>query len=197
VAPSQVGSVEFAASLYGTRLVVVMGHSQCGAVIATLEELLGRAPSSRTCGPVDRVRPRSVRAPLERDASRDADTRRRRANVCVGGSPAALAERWSGSSARRTSWSSGPVFMKRASWSSSVMSATVGRGANGSPPPTMVLVNQVVESYGGRIVRYTGRPPIRPVAIPSPKAMSTNIPGRPGCRRVRSVDCLSTLPPAK
>ncbi len=39
VAPSQVGSVEFAASQYGTRLVVVMGHSQCGAVLATLEEL--------------------------------------------------------------------------------------------------------------------------------------------------------------
>ena len=41
VAPSQVGSVEFAASRYGTRLVVVMGHSQCGAVLATLEELQG------------------------------------------------------------------------------------------------------------------------------------------------------------
>src|SRR6185436_14657526 len=37
VAPSQVGSVEFAASRFGTRLVVVMGHSQCGVVIATLE----------------------------------------------------------------------------------------------------------------------------------------------------------------
>ena len=46
VAPSQVGSVEFAASLYGTRLVVVMGHSQCGAVIATLEELQGQADES-------------------------------------------------------------------------------------------------------------------------------------------------------
>jgi carbonic anhydrase len=43
VAPSQVGSVEFAASRFGTRLVVVMGHSQCGAVIATLDELQGRA----------------------------------------------------------------------------------------------------------------------------------------------------------
>ncbi|MGH7488825.1 MAG: carbonic anhydrase, partial [bacterium] len=31
VAPSQVGSVEFAASRFGTRLVVVLGHSQCGA----------------------------------------------------------------------------------------------------------------------------------------------------------------------
>ena len=39
VAPSQVGSVEFAAARFGTRLVVVLGHSQCGAVLATLEEL--------------------------------------------------------------------------------------------------------------------------------------------------------------
>ena len=39
VAPSQIGSVEFAAARYGTRLVVVLGHSNCGAVIATLEEL--------------------------------------------------------------------------------------------------------------------------------------------------------------
>ena len=37
VAPSQVGSVEFAASRFGTRLVVVVGHSQCGAVAATLD----------------------------------------------------------------------------------------------------------------------------------------------------------------
>jgi carbonic anhydrase len=39
VAPSQVGSVEFAAARFGTRLVVVLGHSNCGAVLATLEEL--------------------------------------------------------------------------------------------------------------------------------------------------------------
>jgi len=39
VAPSQVGSVEFAAERYGTRLIVVLGHSQCGAILATLEEL--------------------------------------------------------------------------------------------------------------------------------------------------------------
>ena len=39
VAPSQIGSVEFAAERYGTRLVVVLGHSSCGAIIATLEEL--------------------------------------------------------------------------------------------------------------------------------------------------------------
>ena len=59
VAPSQVGSVEFAASLYGTRLVVVMGHSQCGAVIATLDELQGRATnrSGNLRSIVDRVRP--------------------------------------------------------------------------------------------------------------------------------------------
>lgn len=39
VAPSQVGSVEFAAGRYGSRLVVVLGHSTCGAVMATVEEL--------------------------------------------------------------------------------------------------------------------------------------------------------------
>ena len=59
VAPSQVGSVEFAAERYHTRLVVVLGHSQCGAVLATLEEL--RRPSesqSRNLRSiVDRVRP--------------------------------------------------------------------------------------------------------------------------------------------
>jgi carbonic anhydrase len=58
VAPSQVGSVEFAASRFGTRLVVVMGHSQCGAVIATLEELQRPTNQSRNLQSiVDRVRP--------------------------------------------------------------------------------------------------------------------------------------------
>jgi carbonic anhydrase len=39
VAPSQIGSVEFAAERFGTRLVVVLGHSRCGAILATLEQL--------------------------------------------------------------------------------------------------------------------------------------------------------------
>jgi carbonic anhydrase len=39
VAPSQVGSVEFAAEQFGTRLVVVLGHSNCGAIRATLQQL--------------------------------------------------------------------------------------------------------------------------------------------------------------
>lgn len=39
VQPSQIGSVEFAASAFGTRLVVVLGHSQCGAISATIEQL--------------------------------------------------------------------------------------------------------------------------------------------------------------
>jgi carbonic anhydrase len=59
VAPSQVGSVEFAASRFGTRLVVVLGHSGCGAITATLEEITGRASSqSRNLRSiVNRVRP--------------------------------------------------------------------------------------------------------------------------------------------
>ena len=39
VAPSQIGSVEFAVERFGTPLVVVLGHSMCGAVMATIEEL--------------------------------------------------------------------------------------------------------------------------------------------------------------
>jgi carbonic anhydrase len=39
VAPSQIGSVEFAATKFGTRLVVVLGHTECGAIHATIEQL--------------------------------------------------------------------------------------------------------------------------------------------------------------
>ncbi len=58
VAPSQIGSVEFAAERFGTRLVVVLGHTNCGAILATLEEVTSRAthsPNLRSI--VDRVRP--------------------------------------------------------------------------------------------------------------------------------------------
>lgn len=59
VASSQVGSVEFAAERYHTRLVVVLGHSQCGAILATIAELEKpkgpRSPNLRSI--VDRVRP--------------------------------------------------------------------------------------------------------------------------------------------
>ena len=58
VAPSQVGSVEFAASRYGARLVVVLGHTQCGAVQATLEHLASPAEhTSNVQSIVDRIRP--------------------------------------------------------------------------------------------------------------------------------------------
>src|SRR2546421_1461979 len=58
VAPSQVGSVEFAASRFGTRLVVVLGHSDCGAITATIEELQRPAAnqSRNLRSIVDRVR---------------------------------------------------------------------------------------------------------------------------------------------
>lgn len=74
VAPSQVGSVEFAAERYGTRLVVVLGHSQCGAVIATLEELQrpteNQSPNLRSI--VDRIRP-SVEQLLRTELRSDLD----------------------------------------------------------------------------------------------------------------------------
>jgi carbonic anhydrase len=59
VAPSQIGSVEFAAARFGKRLVVIMGHTQCGAIQATLDELQGRGTheSRNLRSIVDRVRP--------------------------------------------------------------------------------------------------------------------------------------------
>jgi carbonic anhydrase len=72
VAPSQIGSVEFAAERFGTRLVVVLGHSMCGAIEATLEELERpserRSPNLRAI--VDRIRP-AVEGLLEAGAGSD------------------------------------------------------------------------------------------------------------------------------
>lgn len=59
VAPSLIGSVEFAADRFGTRLVVVLGHSSCGAIAATLEQLhrptASHSPNLKDI--VDRIRP--------------------------------------------------------------------------------------------------------------------------------------------
>jgi carbonic anhydrase len=87
VASSQVGSVEFAAERFSTRLVVVLGHSQCGAVLATLEELQRPTEnqSRHLRSIVDRVRP-SVEALLATELRHDADALVRhavRANIRV------------------------------------------------------------------------------------------------------------------
>lgn len=80
VAPSQVASVEFAAERLGVRLVVVLGHSRCGAIIATLEELERPRPARSRHLPsiIDRIRP-SVETVLDADAAVDRDTLIRRA----------------------------------------------------------------------------------------------------------------------
>jgi carbonic anhydrase len=85
VAPSQVGSVEFAADRFGTRLVVVLGHSGCGAIAATIEALT-RPAESRSRNQqsiVDRVRP-SIEPLLATELKNDMDALMRdavRANV--------------------------------------------------------------------------------------------------------------------
>lgn len=74
VSPSQVGSVEFAAERFGTRLVVVLGHSKCGAILATLEEI-GRPSEAQSRGLhsiVSRIRP-SVEELLAADPGTDPD----------------------------------------------------------------------------------------------------------------------------
>ncbi len=74
VAPSLLGSVEFAAGRFGTRLAIVLGHSQCGAVLATLDEL--RRPtgahSRNVQAIVDRVRP-AIEPLLDAHVGDDAD----------------------------------------------------------------------------------------------------------------------------
>jgi carbonic anhydrase len=59
VAPSVVGSIEFAVSQYGTRLVVVMGHTRCGAIGATVQALeTGAGPESKNIRDItDRIAP--------------------------------------------------------------------------------------------------------------------------------------------
>jgi carbonic anhydrase len=80
VAPSQVGSVEFAASRFGTRLVVVLGHTRCGAIQATIEELAQPADhqSLNLRSIVDRVRP-SVEGLLRTELRNDPDALAREA----------------------------------------------------------------------------------------------------------------------
>jgi carbonic anhydrase len=87
VAPSQIGSVEFAAERFGTRLVVVMGHTTCGAIEAAIESITGngeRGPASRNqLSIVNRVRP-SIEGLFATELARDPVRLRReamRANV--------------------------------------------------------------------------------------------------------------------
>lgn len=72
VAPSQIGSIEFAAAMFGTPLVVVLGHTQCGAITATLDELQqpseNQSPNLRSI--VTRMRP-AVEELLGTDLARD------------------------------------------------------------------------------------------------------------------------------
>lgn len=74
VAPSQIGSVEFAATKFGTRLVVVLGHSQCGAIVETLQQLQEPSDirSQNLKSIVDFVRP-SVASALAQGSADDPD----------------------------------------------------------------------------------------------------------------------------
>jgi carbonic anhydrase len=75
VAPSQVGSVEFAAERFGTRLVVVLGHSRCSAIDTTLQELQRPTThqSRNLYSIVDRIRP-GVESLLATELRKDPDT---------------------------------------------------------------------------------------------------------------------------
>lgn len=59
VAPPQLGSVEFAVRQLATRLVVVLGHTRCGAVQATIDHLQrpSVAPSDSLRSILDKIGP--------------------------------------------------------------------------------------------------------------------------------------------
>ena len=68
VAPSQLGSIEFAAERFGTPLVVILGHTCCGAVEASVDEVLNpsEALSSNLALVVDHIRP-AIRGLMEKE----------------------------------------------------------------------------------------------------------------------------------
>jgi carbonic anhydrase len=75
VAPSQIGSVEFAADRFQSRLVVVMGHEHCGAVEATVDHLLSPHDdihSRNQKAIVDRIKP-AVEGVMTTELKRDRD----------------------------------------------------------------------------------------------------------------------------
>ncbi|MFC3901593.1 carbonic anhydrase [Acinetobacter marinus] len=74
VAPSQVGSVEFAAEHFSCPLVVVLGHSHCGAIQATIDTLVNPdvPHSSNLMSIVNRVRP-AVEMLFQTDLKSDVD----------------------------------------------------------------------------------------------------------------------------
>lgn len=85
VAPSQLGSMEFAATNFGTPLIVVLGHARCGAVAATIDALTDPDPAaSRNLQAIVRLIEPAVRPLLPGDGDRDALVARAvRANVAA------------------------------------------------------------------------------------------------------------------
>ena len=82
VAPSLVGSIEFAASAFGTRLVVVMGHTGCGGITATLNAIAtGQGPESKNLRAItDRITPH-IEAIARRGSGPETHREAVRANV--------------------------------------------------------------------------------------------------------------------
>ncbi len=80
VASSQIGSIEFAADLFNVRLVVVMGHTGCGAIAATIDAL--KSESNEDIGSirsiVDRIRP-AIEGLLETDLAHDPEALKKQA----------------------------------------------------------------------------------------------------------------------
>lgn len=73
VAPSIIGSIEFAINAFGTQLVVVMGHTQCGAITATLNHIenLEMPPSENLHSIISRIKPHIYPVTIQDNLSRE------------------------------------------------------------------------------------------------------------------------------
>ena len=83
IAPSLVGSVEFAAATFGTQLVVVMGHTRCGAITATLNVIQEKStvPSKNIASIVNRIRPHIEELAMSKQDEKEIVQQSIRANI--------------------------------------------------------------------------------------------------------------------
>ena len=71
VAPSQIGSIEFAVSLYNTPLVVVLGHTHCGAISAAINESIHKKSLSQSVNSITKRIDPVIKPLLTDDVSHD------------------------------------------------------------------------------------------------------------------------------
>jgi carbonic anhydrase len=92
VAPSLVGSIEFSVATFGSSLIMVLGHTLCGAVAATIGQIKNadQMPSENIHDIVSRIKP-NIYDTVSKVPDADAMSEAIKANVKAGMSELTLA----------------------------------------------------------------------------------------------------------